>query len=420
MLLGHRVRLIPTADQEAYFRRASGCARFAYNWALTEWQRQIKNGQKPSEAALRRALNAIKAQEFPWLTEVTKNAPQQAIKNLGRAYINFFEDLKKYERGEITRSRIRVPKLKKKGMHDAFRADNGTDKDNLDAVRANGKRVRLPRIGWVRMCEQVRFAGRILSVTISRTADRWYASFTIEVDYVPDNRTDQGVIGIDLGVAMLATLSNGLKVPAPKPLRTYLNKLRRLSRSHSRKRFGSRNRAKAKTKLARLHRRMADIRLDALHKLTTDLTRYATIVIEDLNVAGMVANKHLSLAIRDLGLHEFRRQLEYKSGLSNSTLVIADRWYPSSKLCSTCGIKNDFLRLGERIWKCASCGTLHDRDINAAINLARYPESWAGSACGAEGAGGEDKRRETSGVEAGRIAGVSSALFTTVDPGHYT
>ena len=257
-------------------------------------------------------------------------------------------------------------------------------------MRAKGKCVKLPVIGWVAMREEVRFAGRILSLTISRAGDGWYASFAIEVEYEPDPRSDETVVGVDLGITALATLSDGSKVPAPKLLRRYLRKLKRLSRSLSRKQRGSRNRAKAKTKLARLHRRIADIRADVLHKLTTNLTRYRTIVIEDLNVAGMLANRNLARAITDVGFFEFRRQLQYKAAMAGSRVLVADRWFPSSKLCSGCGAKNGALTLSERIWTCASCGASHDRDVNAARNLARYAESLPASACGAEGTGREE------------------------------
>lgn len=396
MTLAHRIRLVPSAEQETYFRKACGVARFAYNWALAQWLRQHQAGEKSNEVALRRALNAIKHEQFPWMREVTKNAPQQAIKNLGRAYANFFDDLKAYRRGDLPWKRVRAPKFKKKGKtRDAFRADNGCDAKHPDAVTVDGKRVKLPVIGWVRMREEVRFAGKIVSVTVSREADAWYASFTIEVPEEPAAHVLANTVGVDLGVSALAARSDGLpKTPGPKPLRRYLKKLTRLSRALSRKQRGSNNRAKAKTTLARLHARIRHIRQDALHKLTTGLVRAAaTIVIEDLNVAGMLANRHLSRAIADLGFFECRRQLEYKTARAGGALIVADRWYPSSKLCSVCEGKNETLALSERTWTCASCGTSHDRDVNAARNLARYPESWAGSACGAEGAG---RRRQTT------------------------
>ncbi|MBV8371020.1 MAG: transposase [Candidatus Eremiobacteraeota bacterium] len=387
MILAHRIRLDPTSAQEAYFARACGVARFAYNWGLAEWRRQYDSGGKPSEIALRRLLNAIKNEQFPWMRQVTKNAPQQAIKNLGRAYINFFRELTKCRRGEIPR-KVRAPRFKKKGRHESFRADNGPDKRHPHNVITAGKWVKLPLIGWLAMREEVRFAGRILSVTISRRADRWYASFCIEVEYVPDLRTDDSVVGVDLGITALVTLSDQTpKVSGVKALRRYLDKVRRLSRIISRMRRGSRNCGKAKTKLARLHTRIANIRSDALHKVTTYLTRYRTIAIEDLNVAGMLKNRQLSRAVGDVGFFEFRRQLEYKAVMAGSTVIVASRWFASSKLCSSCGTKNETLTLSERTWTCLSCGTSHDRDRNAAVNLARYAESSPASACGAEGSG---------------------------------
>jgi putative transposase len=208
----------------------------------------------------------------------------------------------------------------------------------------------------------------------------------------PAVRTDASVVGVDLRITALATLSDGSpKIAAPKPLRRNFHKLKWLCRALSRKQRGSRSRLKAKAKLARLYHRIASIRVDALHKLTTSLTRHATIVIEDLNVAGMLANRHLSRSIADIGFYEFRRQLEYKTASTGSKLVIADRWFASSKRCSVSGGKNETLALSARVWRCASCGTSHDRDLNAACNLARYPESSTGAACGAEGAGGDSE-----------------------------
>ncbi|MBV8435114.1 MAG: transposase, partial [Candidatus Eremiobacteraeota bacterium] len=375
MILAHRIRIVPTAAQEVTFRKSCGVARFAYNWALAEWQRQYAAGEKPSEIALRKKLNAVKDAEFPWMREVTKNAPQQAIKNLGRAYANWFVALKRGDK------RIKPPKFKKRGVHDSFRADNGTDASHPDCIRVDGKRMLLPRIGWIRTREEVRFAGNIKSVVISRRADGWYASVSIEAPDELAAHVLTNTVGVDLGVTALATLDDGTKITAPKPLRRLLQKLKRLAHSFSRRQRGSSNRAKAKTKLALLHRRIADIRSDALHQFTTHLVRNsATIVIEDLNVSGMLANRHLSRAVADVAFFELRRQLEYKTSMAGGALIVVDRWYPSSRLCSVCGTKNESLRLAERIWACASCGTTHDRDQNAAGNLARYPESWAGSA----------------------------------------
>lgn len=413
-MLAHRVRLVPTPSQEVCFRRACGVARFAYNWALTEWQSQVSAGSKPTEAKLRKKLNSIKREQFPWMYDVTKNVPQQAIKNLGRAFSNFFDDLEKQKSGRIPLTRIRKPVLKKKGRRDSFRADNGCDSANSNAVRVDSKRVRIPSVGWVKMREEFRFAGRIISVVVSRSADQWYASFTTEIPDEDDYGGDASIVGIDLGVNAFATLSDDVvqKILAPKPLRKYLPLIKRYSRALSRKQYGSRNRSKAKTKLARLHLRVANIRTDALHKLTTYLMCYRRIVIEDLFVKGMLSNRHLARSIADLGFFEFRRQLEYKAKIAGNAVVIANRWFPSSKRCSSCGRVNKLLRLTQRAWTCESCGATHDRDRNAAYNLARYPESSPGAACGADDSAARDPRRDDHGIEAGRCCKFDFSLRT--------
>jgi putative transposase len=391
MILVHRVRLDPNELQEEYFRRACGTARFAYNWALAEWENAYAASETMNEASLRKLLNSIKAEQYPWMLDVTKNAIQQAIKNLGIAYKNFFDDLKKYKRGELKWKKVRKPKFKKKGKsRDSFRADNGPDKLHPNAVEVDGYRIKLPVIGWIRMREEIRFSGRILSVMISRQADRWFASVAVEVEHIVPERIDVNTAGVDLGITMLATVAgkDGVeKIEAPKPLKRLLGKLKRLNRSLHRKIKGSCNRAKAKTKLARLHARISDIRSDALHKLTTHLIRaYRVIGIENLNVAGMFKNHCLARAIADLGFHEFRRQLEYKAKLYGSNVVIVDQWFPSSKLCSDCGFKAESMPLSTREWTCANCGEAHDRDANAAYNL-RTAASSAVAACGAMSSG---------------------------------
>lgn len=222
MITAHKIVLDPNPAQENYFARACGTARFAYNWALAEWNRQYKAGERPSEAALRRQLNSLKDDAFPWMREVTKNAPQQAIKNLGTAFKNYFADLKKPKR----QRRFRHPQFKKKGKHDSFRADNGADKDHPNAVEVDDKRVKLPVIGWVKMRESLRFVGKIKSAVVSRTADRWFVSLTVAIEHTPPNRENQAVVGVDLGIKALATLSDDTPaVENPKALRGNLKKL---------------------------------------------------------------------------------------------------------------------------------------------------------------------------------------------------
>jgi len=233
MLLAHRIRLDPNNVQATYLARGAGTARFAYNWALAEWQRQYQaslvdpTASKPNEAALRRRLNAIKRTEFPWMLKVTKSAPQMAIMQLGRAFENFFAH------------RARFPTFRRKGRDDRFTLSN-------DLFRVEYKRIRIPKLGWVRMRESLRFAGRIVSACISCLAGHWFASITVDM---PDGLSlppaeNQGTVGIDLGVNQLATLSTGVTVAGPKALRTLLVRLRRLSRELSRKIKGSHTVAK--------------------------------------------------------------------------------------------------------------------------------------------------------------------------------
>ena len=368
MLLVHKIELKPNRVQATQFARACGVARFAWNWALEQWKQEYEAGGKPTEAALRRQLNAIKRDEFPWMLEVSKTVPQQAIKNLGQAFQHFFRRVKQG-------GKPGYPRFKKKGVHDAFRADNGPPEAGKDAVRVEGKRVRLPKIGWVRMREEVRFKGQIKSVVVSRRADRWYAAFAVETEDLPhaSRKSHGGATGVDLGVSYLATLSDGTRITGPKPHAALLKRLRRESRQLSRKRKGSANWRKAVFRIARLHARIANIRTDALHKLTTRLVLdYDLIGIEDLNVRGMSRNRHLARALMDQAFSEFRRQLEYKAVLYGVQIVVADRFFPSSKTCCLCGAVRD-MPLHKRVYRCA-CGNEMDRDVNAAINLKHLAE----------------------------------------------
>jgi putative transposase len=370
-MLAHKIELNLNNKQRTYCAKAAGVARFAYNWALDEWHKAYVAGLKPSDPSLRRKLNSIKRTEFPWMLEVSKNAPQMAIIQLGQAFKNFFA------------KRAAYPRFRKKGIHDRFTLSN-------DQFIVDASRIRIPHLGWVRMRESLRFEGKILSATISHYAHKWFVSINVETAK-PISFTEnenQVAVGIDLGLAEFATLSTGEIITGPKPYKAKLNRLKRLSKSLSRKQKGSANRKKARAKLAKLHYQIANIRNDAIHQLTTRVTnQFSTIVIEDLNVAGMIRNRKLSRAISDMGLHEFRRQIEYKSALKNKQLIVADRWFASSKLCSTCAMKNPDLTLSVREWQCQHCGTKHHRDINAAKNLEKLAVSFTVSACGASADG---------------------------------
>ncbi|CAH0274207.1 hypothetical protein SRABI118_03577 [Massilia sp. Bi118] len=382
MLTAHQIALDPNDRQATYLARAAGTARFAHNWGLAEWQRQYAAHEadpsqpRPSQLSLRRQLNAIKREAFPWMLEVTKNAPQMAIIQLGEAFKNFFAH------------RACYPRFRKKGRDDRFSLTN-------DQFRVEGKRIHIPKLGWVKMREQLRFSGRIVSATVSRRAGRWHASITVDAaDPILPLAENQGAVGVDLGVSRLATLSTGETWTGPKALRSLLDRLRRLSRALSRKVKGSRNWAKAKARLAKLHARIGDMRRDSLHQLSLSLTRrFHTIGIEDLNVKGMLGNRRLARAVADMGFHELRRQLEYKAAWRGAEVVVADRWYPSSKTCSCCGYRLETLTLGVRRWRCPGCDNEHDRDLNAAINLKNLAVSSTATSCGGEGAGPLRKHR---------------------------
>ena len=251
VILAHKIELRPTQAQETYFRQACGTARFAYNWGLARWSELHAAGEKVTWLRLKAELNRIKKEQFPWMYEVTKCAPEAALADLGTAWANYFRDLKRKGARRAMR-----PQFKRKGRcRDKFYVSN-------DQFAMEGKRVRLPHVGWVRLTEELRFQGRILGATVSREADRWFVAVQVEVAEVPVRRESQAPVGIDFGLKAAAVLSTGKAYPAPKALAKNLAKLRRLSRELSRKRQGSRNREKAKLRLARLHRRIANLRRD--------------------------------------------------------------------------------------------------------------------------------------------------------------
>lgn len=344
----HKIRLYPTYRQVAVMRKACGTARYTYNWALAEVKKALDAGEKPSIPQLKKHWNKVKPK---WVYEAPKDANQQPFANLTTAFNKFFKKTAKF------------PTFRNKGRRDSFYASN-------TVFRVDGRRVRLSKIGWVRMAEELRFEGKIMSGTVSCTAGQWYLSINVETTKKHE-RTTNGKVGVDLGIKALATMSDGTEVIGPKALRKNLKKLRRKSRQLSQKQKGSNNRRKAQRKLARLHKRIADVRKDCLHKLTTRLCREnQTVAIEDLNVAGMMKNGKLSRAIADMGFGEFRSQLEYKAKAYGTQAIILDRWFPSTKLCPECKTKND-MPLSKRTYEC-SCGYGPvDRDLHAARNILR-------------------------------------------------
>ena len=358
MLKAHKIRLNPTPEQELYFKRACGVARFCYNWGLAEWKRQYEAGGKPSAYELKKQFNAIRHEQFPWTYEVTKCAVDTGFLNLGAAFENFF---RRVENGDTRKG---YPKFKsKRRSRPSFRLDR-------ERFKLDGHRLKVQKLSsWVNMTEPLRFEGEVSSAIISRDAvSAWYVSVTVGVD-PPEHEHEQKSAGIDLGITTLATLSDGRRFENQEPLRSELRKLRRLNRELARRQRGSGRWHRTKQKLVRLHRRIERRRQDYIHKMTTEITQtYHLIGIEDLNVAGMVENHRLALSISDAAFGESRRQLEYKAEWYGGQVVTIDRFFPSSKLCRKCGRINEELTLATRLFVC-DCGHIEDRDLNASINI---------------------------------------------------
>lgn len=374
MTRGYRTELDLNHAQKTACLQHAGAARFSFNWGLKRYQEEYQAGRKtPTAMSLHKELNALKQTELSWMYAVSKCAPQEALRNLERAFKNFFGKAKLKKQGTY-RGKLGYPrfKSKKKGIG-SFRLTG--------AIHVFEDGIQLPRLGLVRLHEHgyLPTTAKVLSATISEQAGRWFVSIQVEEEIADPVKANGPGVGIDLGVKTLATASNGVTIANPKALRSNLKKLNRASRQHARKQKGSKNRAKATRKLARLHAHIANIRKDALHKATSHLVmktkfpneRPAVIVVEDLNVSGMLKNRHLSRAIADVGFFEFRRQIAYKSRQLGIQVQVISQWEPSSKTCSSCKTIREELNLNERVFVCYACGLVIDRDLNAAYNLAR-------------------------------------------------
>jgi putative transposase len=371
-------------------KQHAGAARWAYNWGLRVKQERYKATKRsPTAIELHRELNALKKTQVPWMYEVSKCAPQEALWNLDAAFAHFFRRCALKKQGQW-KGKLGYPQVK-------------TKKKGLGSFRLTGiiviseKAIVLPRLGRLRLKEREYLPTgggvQILSATVSEQAGHWYVSVQVEEEQTVLENTGP-VVGIDLGVKSLATLSDGEVIPNPRHLKRCLKKLKRLQRVVSRRQKGSKNRKKAVRKLAKLHRQIKQQRHHTLHQVTTRLAKTKSVlVIEDLNVSGMLKNHHLAQAIGDVGFNEFKRQLLYKASWYGARVILADRWEPSSKRCSGCSWLDADLTLANRTFYCEQCGLVLDRDLNAAINLAKLAGSLSDSlnACGEESAGSSRK-----------------------------
>ncbi len=358
MLLSTKTKLKLSADEKTIMAKHAGIARFTYNWGLAAWQSLYRDGYRPNKYILKKFFNNHIKPKLEWIKEkgICQKITQFAFDNLGNAFDRFFKGMGKY------------PNFKKKFQHDSFTIDAGGK-----PIAIGGLRVKLPSIGWVKTYEGLPHV-TTSKVTISRIADDWYIAFAYEQD-VEITPKQFGTVGVDLGIKVLATLSTGVVFPNCKYYYQEAAKLARLQRQLSRKLKGSNRRNKARIKVAICHRRLANLRNNMLHHITTYLCKnHAHVVVEDLNVSGIKANHKLAKAISDCGFYEFRRQLEYKSKKFGSDLTIIDRWYPSSKTCSSCGNIQE-MPLKERTYNCTRCGLSIDRDLNASLNISRLAKA---------------------------------------------
>ena len=375
MKRSHRIALKPTPEQESLFGQHAGYARFAYNWAVGEFKAGLDVGEWLSERTLRPRWNKVKHFIAPWAACLSQNAAKYSIIDLGQAADAWGVFRRAVKAGKRPGRRRGFPRFKRRKHEQGFRADNGPD-----TVRVDGKAVMLPKIGRVAMVEGLRFGGSIREVTVNRTAGQWFASFCVE-DGQPAPPVKTGpTIGVDVGVGTLAVCSNGLQVENPKALNAAIRRLRQVDKAIARSRTAhgrsnhSNRRERLYTKRRRIHARTVQVRNDNHHKATTAIAKCAgRVVVETLNVSGMLRNRRLARAIADAGMSGFLAKLDYKCAWYGSEFVKANRWFASSKLCAHCGWKNDDLTLSDREWRCGGCGTLNDRDANAADNLASWP-----------------------------------------------
>lgn len=356
MLLAHKIEVRPTPEQAEYLNRACGARRHCFNQLLAHFQQE---GVKWSKAAAYQHYMSVLRIEFPWYLETSARVTRNAIDDLDSAFQHFFQRIKLGQKPGF-------PRFKKKGINDSFALRES------GKFAVNGRDLRIEKLKTpLKLRQKLRFTGATKQVTISKQAVKFYASILVETeDYNPHAPAD-AIVGVDLGIKALAVLSTGEIVPANQKLKNNIKKLRRLSRNLSRKTNGSNRRAKAKLKVAKLHARVANQRQSVIHELSDKLTReFKTIVIEDLHVKGMVKNHKLARAVSDAGMGMLRQAIEYKSQLRGVQVILADRWFPSSKTCSACG-QLHAMPLSQRVMVC-DCGNVMDRDVNAAKNLEQY------------------------------------------------
>jgi putative transposase len=369
MILSKKIRIIPTTEQEQQLWKSAGTARFMYNWTLAKQEENHKNGGKfISDNDLRKEVTIMKqTEEFKWLNEVSNNIAKQAVKDACNAYIRFFK-------GESEKPRFKS----KKKSNPSFYNDN-------IKLKVKPKKILIEKVGWLKIKEQIPMDVKYTNPRVSFDGKYWYISVGVEKEKPKVELTGES-IGIDVGVKSLAKCSNEMtyeninKTETVKKLEKRLHRLqRKLSKKYElnkeeRKYVKTSNIEKLEKEIRLIHRRLSNIRKNHLHQATTKIvkTKPSRVVMETLNIKGMMKNKHLSKSIAQQGLYEFKRQLQYKCEFYGIEFIEADKWYPSSKMCSECGHIKQKLSLSERTYICEECGLVIDRDFNASVNLSRY------------------------------------------------
>ena len=344
--------------------KTAGTVRYCYNWGLAKWNELYQNGEKCDQYMLSRLWTKERPE---WSKEVCRGAQTRALLNLGGAFSAFFKGLRRH------------PDFHKKGRRDSFYVTN-------DKPRLKGDyKISIPNVGIVRMAENLRFEGHILGYTFSRQADQWYVSIQVDISEAPYVAKNDTPVGIDVGSKHWAVASDGEVLDRPKSIPGLEKRLKHAQRNLSRKQKHSRNRAKARIRVARLHQRIRRVKMDAVHKFTTTIAKnHGVVCCENLSVAGMGKSvKSIRKAVHNSCMSELRMLLAYKA----ASYVEIDRFYPSSKRCSKCGHIKDELSLSERTYRCSSCGFVLDRDLNASINIRDegfriFTEGHSESACG--------------------------------------
>jgi len=363
----YKTELNPNNQQRGWCNRCSGSARFVFNWALADRkQRYEEDGLPTNKFEQKRRFNAWKQENAPWLYTVPYTLQEQEFTNVDLAYQNFFRRVK---RGETPG----YPKFKRRSGPRRFTLRG--------SIHVEENRIKLPRIGWLRVKESgylpLDNTVKVLSANLSERAGRWYVSLQVKEEIPEPENESTLIIGVDFGIKTLAFLSNGETFDNPKPLYVAQRKLSRLQRELSRRTRGGQNWQKTKIKLQKQHARVANIRKHVLNQISHHVTenlKPGRIVLENLNVSGMMKNHCLAKAIADVSFAELRRQIEYKASWNGIEVVLASQWFPSSKACSGCGCIKDNLTLADREYTCEHCGLVIDRDLNAALNLAALGE----------------------------------------------